>query len=216
MQLINLQERTLDDSLFSPSVDVNDSAPTRLTPNWHLHMVSDSSELAQHMTFDWALCLNDGTRLALCSGPAFGKGSSHRAEATGMLSGARFLYHLTQYCDQPINRPTTFTTDNKGLLTRIRQRNEYDTNFVTVTLAPDWDRRELYWLGGRRGVGHGRHPRRCRRTGKDGLGGDSKNVGELVNGVHLCVADGSKGRGRGWIAEGQTKVDGGSNGSVGG
>jgi hypothetical protein len=102
-------------------------------------MVSDGSELAQHMTFGWVLCLNDGTRLALCSGPAFGKGSSHRAEATGMLSGARFLYHLTQFCAQPITRPTTFTTDNRGLLTRIRQRNEYITNFATATLAPDWD-----------------------------------------------------------------------------
>jgi hypothetical protein len=99
MQLINLRELTLDDSLFGPSIDDNDSASTRLPPNWHLHMVSDGSELAQHMTFGWALCLTDGTRLALCSGPAFGKGSSHRAKATGMLSGARFLYHLTQYCD---------------------------------------------------------------------------------------------------------------------
>jgi hypothetical protein len=55
-----------------------------------------------------------------------------------MLSGARFLYHLTQYCAQPINRPTIFTTDNKGLLTRIRRRIEYDANFATATVAPDW------------------------------------------------------------------------------
>jgi hypothetical protein len=41
--------------------------------------VPDGSELARHMTFGWVLCLHDDTRLAVCSGPAFGTGSSHRA-----------------------------------------------------------------------------------------------------------------------------------------
>jgi hypothetical protein len=139
MQLINLHGLTLADALFAPMTADNDGAPPPLHPNWHLHMGSDGSELAQHMTFGWALCLNDGTRLAFPSGPAFGKGSSHRAEATSMLSGARFLYHLTQYCAQPINHPTIFTTDNKGLLTHILQRNGYAANFATATLAPNWD-----------------------------------------------------------------------------
>jgi hypothetical protein len=102
-------------------------------------MVSDGSDSASKMTFGWALSLNDGTRLAYCAGPAFGRGSSHRAEATGMLSGARFLHHLTIFCDQPILGPTHFKSDNKGLLTRITQRSAYAQNYATATLAPDWD-----------------------------------------------------------------------------
>jgi hypothetical protein len=64
------------------------------TPPTTIHMVSDGSELAQNMTFGWVLCTSNGIRLAICSGPAFGTGSSHRAEATDMLSAARFLFHL--------------------------------------------------------------------------------------------------------------------------
>jgi hypothetical protein len=47
--------------------------------------------------------------------------------------------HLTIFCDQPIHRPTTFTSDNKGLLTRITQQSQYAYNYATATLAPDWD-----------------------------------------------------------------------------
>jgi hypothetical protein len=144
LQRINLCSLTLADALFPPMTADEDDDLTHNPlpppdPTWKLLMVSDGSEASSTMTFGWALCLNDGTRLAYCAGPAFGRGSSHRAEATGMLSGARFLYHLTLFCDQPILRPTTFTSDNKGLLTRITQRSAYAYNYATATLAPDWD-----------------------------------------------------------------------------
>jgi hypothetical protein len=145
LQLINLRSLTLADALFPPTTDNDDADDLDLpipTPalNWKLLMVSDGSESSLKMTFGWALCLNDGTRLASCAGPAFGRGSSHRAEATGMLSGARFLHHLTiVFCDQPILRPTTFKSDNKGPLTRITQRSQSSHNYPTATLAPDWD-----------------------------------------------------------------------------
>jgi high-affinity nickel permease len=42
-----------------------------------------------------------------------------------MLSGARFLQLLQNYCADQIQRPTIFSTDNKGLLTRILQRCQY-------------------------------------------------------------------------------------------
>jgi hypothetical protein len=73
------------------------------------------------MTFGWILCTAQGVRLAICSGPAFGTGSSHRAEATVMLPAARFLFHLTTYCNSPIINPLVYTSDNKGLITRITQ-----------------------------------------------------------------------------------------------
>jgi hypothetical protein len=142
LQLINLRPLTLDDTLFTPTIDNSKTAtqpPTSPDLHWKLLMVSDGSDSASKMTFGWALSLNDGTRLAYCAGPAFGRGSSHRAEATGMLSGARFLHHLTIFCDQPILRPTHFKSDNKGLLTRITQRSAYAQNYATATLAPDWD-----------------------------------------------------------------------------
>jgi hypothetical protein len=78
-------------------------------------------------------------RLEICSGPAYGTGSSHRAEATGMLSAARFLFHLAQYCNSPIVNQLVYISDNKGLITRMRQQQEYKTCFPNVTLAPDWD-----------------------------------------------------------------------------
>jgi hypothetical protein len=144
LQLINLCPLTILDALFAPSTDdaYDLDAPPKLDPKlptWKLLLVSDGSELARHMTFGWVLCLHDGTRLAVCSGPAFGTGSSHRAEATGMLSGAHFLQLLQNFCAAHIQRPTTFSTDNKGLLTRILQRCQYSANYATATLDPDWD-----------------------------------------------------------------------------
>jgi hypothetical protein len=102
-------------------------------------MVSDGSELSQKMTFGWVLCTASGIRLAICSGPAFGTGSSHRAEGTGMLSVARFLYHLSQYCNTTIHNPLVYTSDNLGLITCINQRLQYDNCFSNAYLVPDWD-----------------------------------------------------------------------------
>jgi hypothetical protein len=82
-------------------------------------MISDGLELYQKMTFGWVICTANGTRLTICSGPAFGTGSSHRAKATGMLSAARFLYHLARYCNARILSPFIYTSNNKGLITRM-------------------------------------------------------------------------------------------------
>jgi hypothetical protein len=103
----------LDDLFNAAYLDPTDSSDDDTvvfdntpTPPITIHMVSDGSELAQKMTFGWILCTAHGVRLTICSGPAFGTGSSHRAEATGMLSAARFLYHLTVYCNSPIINPS--------------------------------------------------------------------------------------------------------------
>jgi hypothetical protein len=103
-------------------------------------MVSDGSELAQKMTFGWILCTAKGDQLAICSGPAFSTGSSHRAEGTGMLSAASFLHHLAQYCVVCIVNPLVYTSDNLGLITRMNQRLQYDDCYTNATLAPScWD-----------------------------------------------------------------------------
>jgi hypothetical protein len=56
-----------------------------------------------------------------------------------MLSAARFLYHLARYCNARILNPLIYTSDNKGLITRMNQRLQYDACFSNATLAPDWD-----------------------------------------------------------------------------
>jgi hypothetical protein len=108
-------------------------------PPTTIHMVSNGSELAQKITFSWILCTAKGDRLAICSGPAFGTGSSHRAEGTGMLSAACFLHHLAQYCAACIVNPLVYTSDNLGLITSMNQHLQYDACYTNATLAPDWD-----------------------------------------------------------------------------
>jgi glutamine amidotransferase-like uncharacterized protein len=76
------------------------------------------------MTFGWIFSTSTGQHLAICSGPAYGTGSSHRAEGTGMLSASRFLLHLEQYCNTPIINQLIYPSDNNGLIIRMRQRQE--------------------------------------------------------------------------------------------
>jgi hypothetical protein len=82
-------------------------------------LTSDGSDKDANMTFGWALSTGHGQCLATCSGPAHGKSSSHRAEATGMLSGSSFIHRLSQYSGLIPNRLDLFS-DNKGLLTRVQ------------------------------------------------------------------------------------------------
>jgi ribonuclease HI len=101
-------------------------------------LTSDGSDKDANMTFGWALSTGKGTRLATCSGPAHGKSSSHRAEATGMLSGTSFIHRLSQYSGLSPDKLDLFS-DNKGLITRIHARRQYSKNHPNATLAPDWD-----------------------------------------------------------------------------
>jgi hypothetical protein len=140
LQRINLRPVTIQDALFPPSTDDSQSSDSEPIMAWRLVMVSDGSKLAKRMTFGWALCLHDGTRLTVFSGPNFGTGSSHHAEATGMLSGAHFLHHLQFFCGTSILRLINLISDNQeGLLTHITQQQHYIDNYATATLAADWD-----------------------------------------------------------------------------
>jgi hypothetical protein len=101
-------------------------------------LTSDGSNKDTNMIFGWALSTGHGKRLATCSGPAHGKSTSHRAEATGMLSGSSFIYRLSQYSGLSPNRLDLFS-GNKDLLTQIQARSQHSTNHPNATLAPDWD-----------------------------------------------------------------------------
>jgi hypothetical protein len=56
-----------------------------------------------------------------------------------MLSAASFLHHLAHYCATRIVNPLVYTPDNLGLITRMKQRLQYDACYTNATLAPDWD-----------------------------------------------------------------------------
>jgi hypothetical protein len=102
--------------------------------------VSDGSAFDSSMSFGWAMSHPDGTRLATCSGPAYGsKQSSFCAEGYGMLSLVRFLYHLTTYCSANPNWTITLICDNEGIITRLQSAIQYTTSFPNDTLQPDWD-----------------------------------------------------------------------------
>jgi hypothetical protein len=63
--------------------------------------VSDGSSMYGNMTFGWTMSLPNGQRIASCAGPAPGsKDSSFQAEAYGMLSMVRFLFHLFSFTAQ--------------------------------------------------------------------------------------------------------------------
>ena len=130
-------EQTLFDQLFFqvPPYEILQL----FTNNSPILLVSDGSEQAKLMTFGWHMATSTGTRLIRCSGPAFGRGTSHRAEATGILSASRLLFHLSRFCATPLSTPIHFYSDNSGLITRLNQRHQHDTCYPAATLAPDWD-----------------------------------------------------------------------------
>ena len=103
------------------------------------YAVSDGSSSPKRMSFGWMLSLPSGKRLVECSGPVYGVESSHRAEATGLLSVLKFVVHLSEYCNRPIPKRLHFASDNRGLIQRVKSRKEFTFNYTTNTLTPDWD-----------------------------------------------------------------------------
>jgi hypothetical protein len=66
-----------------------------------LFLVSDGSDTEEAMSFGWILGTKTGRPLVQNYGPGFDTPSSHHAEAWGMLSSARFLFHLTIFTRSP-------------------------------------------------------------------------------------------------------------------
>jgi hypothetical protein len=77
-------------------------------------------------SFGWALSLNDGDKLAHCSGPVFGsKPTSYRAEGYGLLPMIRFLIRLSEYCvnTQALNH-CRMASDNSSLVDNVLDRQQ--------------------------------------------------------------------------------------------
>ncbi len=56
-----------------------------------------------------------------------------------MLSAARFLQHLFEYCHETRAGPFQFITDNQGLIRRVMTSLAYDAPYPNSTLDADWD-----------------------------------------------------------------------------
>ena len=83
--------------------------------------------------------------MVTCSGSITGIRSSHRSEAGGMFSAARFIYHLSRFTGYQFPTKLRFTANNKGLIDRINSRLGYVVSYPNATLAPDWDLIELIY-----------------------------------------------------------------------
>jgi hypothetical protein len=72
-------------------------------------------------------------------GPAFGISTSHRAECTGCLAGALFLYHIQLFTNLTLNNTATVITisDNKAMVDSLIKRNTYRTAYANTTLVCD-------------------------------------------------------------------------------
>ena len=117
---------------------------TKQPSQTHLLAVSDGSLDDKSLYYGWVLGTAQRRIFVEQSGRGYGELTSHRAEGWGMLSVARFLYHLFQYTSghtpelqQKI--PIDFISDNQGLVTRINQRLAYARPYPNATLAADWD-----------------------------------------------------------------------------
>jgi hypothetical protein len=115
-------------------------APAETSPA-SLLLVSDGSDTDEAMSFGWILGTKSGRPLVQNYGPGFGIPSSHRAEAWGMLSGARFLLHYTIYTRHPIPEHVKVESmsDNKGLIHCATDQKTYTSVYANSMLAPDWD-----------------------------------------------------------------------------
>ena len=109
-----------------------------LTRGTTLQAVSDGSDINHCMSFGWVLSTPKGKRLASSSGPAFGHGTSHRAEATGIKSIAWFARLAKEYYGVYFLK-VNFVADNSSIINTCIKRNEYEYAYANSTVQNDFD-----------------------------------------------------------------------------
>jgi hypothetical protein len=106
-----------------------------------LYEVSDGSSKRGSLSFGWVIGTETGQKLAWGKGPGYGTDTSHRAESWGKLSAAKFLYHLSRFTRIPLPTTTRLISfaDNKGLITTLQKRLQYQTAYPNSCLKTVWD-----------------------------------------------------------------------------
>jgi hypothetical protein len=93
----------------------------------------------QSHSFGWVLGTASGQKLAWGNGPGYGTDTSHRAECWGLLSAAKFIFHLSRFTATqfPPNLKLTIFSDNKGMIKTLQNRQKFSTPYPNMTLKPD-------------------------------------------------------------------------------
>ena len=118
--------------------EINDLQQWLTTKGNDIYLVSDGSDVERCMSFGWSIGTPSGTRFVTSHGPVDGHGTSHRAEAGGMLGGAMFLTMYLQYFDLPSPRVHIFS-DNLSLIRSCQSRATYGDPYCNTTLKTDFD-----------------------------------------------------------------------------
>ena len=89
-------------------------------------------------SFGWILATTEGTRLAHCTGPAYGYSiASYRAEGYGLLSAVRFIHHCNTYYN--VDPSITIYCDNESIIKKAQKPIPVKTLFPNLTLEAEAD-----------------------------------------------------------------------------
>ena len=103
-----------------------------------LFVVADGSVKLHYMSFGWVIANMKGEILVQGAGPSAGKGSSLRAEGSGMLCATVFLslvcvftnrFDITAHC----------WSDNAELIRRLKKHKKYEHPFPNETTSAEYD-----------------------------------------------------------------------------
>ena len=109
-------------------------------PTGHIFAIVDHSFQFDTASFGWFLFSRSGDVLAECHGPSPGPPSRPRADAWGVLSLLRFLFHLPRALATSLEiPPLTVLNRNPRIIRVLRDRPRYPTVYCNDTLTPNWD-----------------------------------------------------------------------------
>lgn len=103
-----------------------------------LIIVDDGSVKFNSMSFGWVIANRDGIVLVQGAGPSHGKGSSLRAEGSGMLDATVFMALVCKFT-QRVSLFTSNFSDNQELIRRLRNHQEYTILFPKKTIRAEFD-----------------------------------------------------------------------------
>lgn len=103
-----------------------------------LIIVADRSVKFNSISFGWVIANMDGMVLVQGAGPSHGKGSSLRAEGSGMLAATGSMALVCKFTQRNSLSTSNFS-DNQELIRRLRIHQEYKIPFPNETIRAEFD-----------------------------------------------------------------------------
>ena len=97
------------------------------------------------MSFGWVIAASDGTVLVQGADPSHGRGSSLRAEGSGMLAATVFISLVCSFTQKSSLNTRKFS-DNQELIQQLLLRSYYTTPFPNETTKGEFDLIEQIFL----------------------------------------------------------------------